>query len=68
MEKIKEVYKAKILQDADGWWRVISGNNMDVISGKHHTRDEAVNYIKIHMDQMQEQFGPEHEVVLEMVD
>lgn len=68
MDKIKQVYKAKILQDKQGWWRVISGDNLDIISGNHHTKEEALNYIKIHMDQMQEQFGPKHEVVLAMVE
>lgn len=61
MNKKKKVYKAKILQDEAGWWRVISGNNMDAISGKHHTEAAAREYIKIHAQQMQEQW-PEVEV------
>lgn len=67
MQKKKITYKCKVLKDGDGWWRVISGYNSNVVSGKMHTQKQALQYIKANFEQMQQQFGNGYEVILEQV-
>lgn len=53
-------YRVTIKKDEQGWFHVVELEH-GVVSGNLHDEAAARNYIKIHADQMQEQW-PEVEV------
>ncbi|HUD04594.1 MAG TPA: hypothetical protein VMR59_01250 [Patescibacteria group bacterium] len=64
MTKIIKIFEAKIIQDEAGWWRVLRSTG--VISGKHHTKRQAQEYLRIHFEQAKADFGEKYEVILKI--
>ncbi len=66
MQKIKTEYEAKIIQDDNGWWRVIRSTGF--VSGRYHTKQQAQEHLRVHFEQAKMQFGEKYEVVLKLTE
>jgi hypothetical protein len=64
MDKIKTVYKAKVYEEAGGWYVWHNG----AYSPRLNTKHDAEENLKLHFDAAVEQFGSKYEVELILLD